>query len=252
MKETNIFIAYIAFIVFAEAVTSFVDPVYGFSLHSLILVSLLVLYSLKHGGNPSSKLYLSLSLAPLIRIISLSMPLTIFPRYVGYIVVYIPVLVATVATMRVQGIGFKDAGITFKRPVEQAVIALTGIPIGFVDYLILRPEPLAPGLSFWGLTFLALALLLSTGLVEELVFRGIMQRYAVEALGEKLGLIGVALVFTSLHIGWLSILDLAFIFCIGLFYGFSTLRTGNIVGVSLSHGITNVVLFMVAPSINLI
>lgn len=252
LKVIRVFLGYILFIVVAEIVTSFVDPVYGFSLHSLTLFSLLILYSLKQGENPSSKLYLSLSLAPLIRIISLSMPLANFPRYVGYIVVNIPILVATVAMMRVQGIGFKDAGITFKKPIEQAVIALTGIPIGFIDYLILRPEPLAPGLSFWGLTFLALVLLLSTGLVEELVFRGVMQRNAVEAFGERLGIIGVALIFASLHIGWLSMLDLAFVFCIGLFYGFSTLWTGNIVGVSLSHGITNVVLFMVAPSINLI
>jgi len=252
MGELRVFIAYIIFIVAAEVVTSFVDPGYGLLFHSLILISLLVLSSLKHGENPSSRLYLSLSLAPLIRIISLSVPLTHFPRYTWYIVVNIPVLVATIAMMRVQGIGFKDAGIKFSKPLAQTGIALTGIPLGFIDYLILKPESIAQGLSFWNLTILAIGLGLSTGFVEELVFRGLMQPSAVEVFGERLGLIGVAAVFAALHIGWLSMIDLAFVFSIGLFYGFAALKTGNIMGVSLSHGITNVVLFLVAPAITLI
>lgn len=251
MRELQVFAAYLIFIVLAESVTSFVDPGYGLLLHSLILVSLLVLSSLKYGENPS-KLYLSLSLAPLIRIVSLSMPLTNFPRYSWYIVTNIPVLVATLALMRVQGMGFKDAGITFNMPPEQSVIALTGISIGFIDYYILRPEPLAPGLSTMNLTLLAVALGLSTGFVEELVFRGIMQRNAIEAFGERKGLIGVTAVFAALHIGWLSMPALVFVFSIGLFYGFMALKTGSIIGVSISHGITNIVLFLVAPSISLI
>jgi hypothetical protein len=252
MGEIKVFIAYIILIVFAEVVTSYVDAGYGLLIHSLLLVSLLILYSLKYGEKPSSRLYLSLSLAPLIRIISLSVPLTGFPSYTWYVVDSVPVLVATLAMMRVQGIGFKDAGINFKKPLAQAGIALTGIPFGFMEYSILRPEPLAPGLSFLGLTLLALALILSTGLVEELVFRGIMQRNAVEAFGERMGLIGVAAVFAALHIGWLSMFDIVFVFSIGLFFGFMTLKTRSIIGVSLSHGITNVVLLLAAPAIKLI
>jgi len=248
----RVFLGYILLIVLAEVLTSFVNPSYGFLLHSLILLSLLVVSSLKHRESSVSGFYLSLSLAPLIRIISLSVPLANFPRYAWYIVVNVPVLVATVAMMRIRGISFKDAGVRFRKPMEVAWIALTGIPLGFIDYLILRPEPLAPTLSFWNITFIAIGLGLSTGLVEELVFRGIMQPNAVEAFGERLGIIGVAAVFAALHIGWLSMLDLAFVFSIGLFYGFTALKTGNIIGVSLSHGITNIVLFLVAPSVNLI
>ena len=252
MGKLRVFTAYIVSIFVAEVVTSFMDPGYGLVLHSLILLSLLVLASLRHGENPSSGLFLTLSLAPLIRIISLSLPLTYFPSYSWFMVVNVPVLVAAVAMMRVQGISFRDAGIVFSKPLEVAVIALTGIPLGFIDHFFLRPEPLGIGLSFWNLVFLALGLGFSTGFVEELVFRGLMQKNAVDALGERRGLIGVALVFAALHIGWFSLPDLVFVFSIGLFYGFVALRTGNIVGVSLSHGITNIVLFMVAPAISLI
>ena len=232
--------------------TSFVNPSYGLVLHSLILLSLLVVSSVTYVEGSVSGFYLSLSLAPLIRIISLSMPLANFPRYAWYIIVNVPVLVATLAMMRVQGIGLKDAGVKFGKPREVAWIALTGIPLGFIDYLILRPESIATGLSLSGVLLLALGLGLSTGFVEELVFRGLMQPIAVEIFGERRGLVGVAAVFASLHIGWLSLLDLVFVFSIGLFYGFIALKKGNIIGVTISHGITNVVLFMVAPTINLI
>lgn len=239
-------------IVVAEMLTSFVNPSYGLLLHSLILLSLLVVSSLKHGESPVSGFYLSLSLAPLIRIISLSVPLANFPRYAWYIIVNVPVLVATVAMMRVRGIGFKDAGVRFGKLREVALIALTGVPFGFIDYLILRPESIAMGLSFSSVLLLALGLGLSTGFVEELIFRGLMQPGAIEIFGERVGLVGVSAVFASLHIGWLSPLDLVFVFSVGLFYGYMVLKKGNIIGVTLSHGLTNVVLFLVAPAINLI
>jgi len=252
MRELRVFLGYILLIVLAEVLTSFVNPSYGLLLHSLILLSLLVVSSLKHGEGSVSGFYLSLSLAPLIRIISLSLPLANFPRYAWYIIVNVPVLVATVAMMRIRGIGFRDAGVRFSMPSEQFVIALTGVSLGFIDYYILKPEPLAPGLSFLNLTVLAIGLGLSTGFVEELVFRGLMQPGAVEIFGERVGLVGVSAVFASLHIGWLSMPDLVFVFSVSLFFGYVTLQTGNIIGVTLSHGITNIVLFLVAPSLNFI
>jgi len=237
----------LAAIAAAEVVTSFADPACGLLFHSAILVSLIALSALGHGANPSPNPFLSLSLAPLIRILSLSMPLAHFPRYAWYLVASVPVLAAVLTLMRVQNMGLADVGLTLRRPLIQAGVALTGAPFGVVEYSILRPEPLAPGLSGAGLALLAVALVLSTGFVEELAFRGVIQRSAVEALGERAGLLGVAAVFASLHIGWLNPLDVAFVFAVGLFFGFVALKTGSIVGASISHGITNVVLFLAMP-----
>ena len=81
MRELRFFVFYAVLIGLAEVVTSFVDPVYGLSFHAVLLVSLLALAALKYLENPVSSLFLSLSLAPLVRIISLSLPLAHFPRY---------------------------------------------------------------------------------------------------------------------------------------------------------------------------
>jgi len=247
MKESQTFILFVTLIALAESVTTFIDPVYGFSFHSLILISMLVLSALKYGENPISSLFLSLSLAPLIRIISLSLPLAYFPRYSWYLLAGIAVFSATLALMRIMGMGLRDAGVTFNKPFVQLTVGATGAPLGVIEYFILKPEPLALGFDPLELTLLALALIFFTGFVEELVFRGVIQQTAVASLGRKPGVLGVALVFAILHIGWLSMLDFLFVFLIGLLFGLVVLKTGSIVGVSLSHGLTNVVLFLIMP-----
>lgn len=249
MRELHIFVAFTLLLALAESLTTFADPAYGFSLHAVTLICMLALSALKYEENPASNLSLSLSLAPLIRIISLSLPLAYFPRYAWYLLAGVAVFMATLALMRAMGEGFRKVGITFNKPFTQLAVGATGIPLGVIEYFILRPEHLAPGFNMWELTLLALALVFFTGFVEELVFRGVMQRSAVEALGWKAGVLGVTVVFALLHMGWLSTLDFIFVFSIGLLFGFIALKTGSIVGISLSHGLTNVLLFLVLPSL---
>jgi membrane protease YdiL (CAAX protease family) len=248
-RELKAFALYAILIAAAETVTAFYDPRCGLLLHSLLLASLLALSALWHGANPASSLLLSLSLAPLTRIVSLSLPLAYFPRYAWYLVASAPVLAAAATVMRVQGMSLNDVGITLRRPLAQACMAAAGVPFGAVEYFILRPEPLAAGLPPGSLALLAAALIFSTGFVEELVFRGILQGSAVRALGEGAGVVGSTAVFAALHIGWLSALDVIFVFSVGLLFGLATLKTGSIIGASLSHGVTNVVLFLAMPSL---
>ena len=65
------FTVYLALILFTEYVTMYIDLGYGVFIYAIIPVSLLALFRLKPEENP--KLYPSLSIAPLIRIITLSM-----------------------------------------------------------------------------------------------------------------------------------------------------------------------------------
>jgi len=247
MERAGLFALCFVLIASAELVTNFVDPAYGLSLHAMVMISILALSASKHSDGRTSNMLLSLSLAPLIRVTSLSLPLTHLPRYSWYLVAGAALMLAALALARVQGIGLREVGMKFSNPLVQVAVGLTGIPFGLAEYEILRPEPLATG-PFSELALLALAIIVFTGFAEELIFRGLMQRSAVEALGPRVGVLGVNAIFAVLHVGWLSILDLLFVFSIGLFFGFVVLKTGSIVGVSISHGVTNVVLFLVAPS----
>lgn len=95
-------------------------------------------------------------------------------------------------------------------------------------------------------------LLLSTGVVEELIFRGVLQKAAVEAFSGW-GIVYVSYIFAILHVGWvraespLALLDIVYVFMVALFFGGVVKKTGLLQRVTLSHGITNIVLFIVAP-----
>lgn len=243
------FITLINLIAFAEVTTCFINPGYGLLAHSLLLITLLCLSSLPHGSNPSPDLFLALSLAPLIRIVSLSLPLALLPKYTWHPISGTVILAAAVALMKIQGLGLRDVGLTLKEPLAQLALGLMGIPFGVMEYLILRPEPLAQEISLVDCILLAIALIFFTGFVEELIFRGIMQGAAIKAMGLRAGLLGVNVIFTILHMGWLSALDMALVFLVGLIFGYTVLKTGSIIGASISHGLTNVILFMVAPSL---
>ena len=82
-------IAYLAAITIAELLVAFVSPTWGFVAHGVILTILLV----DGAGTPEPaerRLLLSLTIAPIIRISSLTLPLTPFDRQWWYALVSLP------------------------------------------------------------------------------------------------------------------------------------------------------------------
>ncbi len=244
----RIFLTFLFLITLAEMTTFLVNPTFGLIIHSILFLSLIVLSVLWQKENNGSNLFLSLSIAPLLRIFGLSMPLAYFPPYAWYLIAGVPVLIAAFAVIKIQNLRPVDLGINIKKPASQFAIMLTGIPFGILEYFILMPAPIIDGLSAIAVVFLAGAFIVATGFAEELVFRGVLQNNAVKVFGSKTGLIAVSMIFMVLHIGWLNILDVVFVFAISMFFGFLVLKTGSLAGVSLSHGLINVLLFIIMPS----
>ena len=192
------------------------------------------------------KLLLALCLAPLTRIMGLSMPLVQFSPIYWYLIIYPPLFLAAWVAMRRVNLTARETGLTIQKLPLQLVVALTGIIFGVVEYLILRPEPLISQLSWGEILLAAFILLVGTGFVEEFMFRGVIQRASMGALGIW-GLFYTALVFAVLHLIHLSAIDLAFVFAIALFFGWVVKETGSLLGVSLAHGITNILLYLILP-----
>ncbi|MDI6886865.1 MAG: CPBP family intramembrane metalloprotease [archaeon] len=86
-----------------------------------------------------------------------------------------------------------------------------------------------------------------TGFLEELAFRGLMQYHATRTMGFS-GIIFISALFGSLHIGNLSIFDVLLAGSVGFIYSVVVRKTGSLCGVSVSHGIVNIMLFLIAPS----
>lgn len=235
---------YVALIVGAEVTTVLISPGFGVFSHLVVLTALIV-HSALVPSLRARRILLPLALGPLTRVLSLSMPLNLVLPVFWYPLAYTPIFLAALVVMRNLRMGRSEVGLVMRKLSPQLLIGLTGLGLGVVEYIILRPSPLAGGLGL-GIAFPALVLIVTTGFVEELVFRGIMQRALLEGVGRR-GILYVAVVFSVLHIGYLSALDVAFVFGVSLFFAWLRERTGSLLGIALAHGLTNVVLYLVAP-----
>ncbi|MGB9879709.1 MAG: lysostaphin resistance A-like protein [Anaerolineae bacterium] len=238
-------LGYLAAITAAELLTTLLEPRAGLVLHGALLVVLL-LHSAFVWEFAVRDLLLSLCFAPLIRLLSLSLPLVNFPLVYWYLITSVPLFVMVILIMRTLHFTWYEIGVNLRALPLQIPVSLVGLLFGYMEYHILHPKPLAKAFTWEEIWLPALILMFSTGFAEEIIFRGVMQRAATEAL-DHFSILYVSAVFAVLHVGYKSLLDVLFVFGVALFFGYVVKKTGNILGVSLAHGLTNIVLFLVAP-----
>ena len=61
------------------------------------------------------------------------------------------------------------------------------------------------------------------------------------------GIIYVSLLFAVLHMAFISLIDIVFVFTVALFFGWVVKKTGSLFGVTLAHGTINALLYLVIP-----
>lgn len=245
---------YLLALITAELLTTYVNKIWGLSAHTIILFILLVNAAMVESED-FSNLLRSMMPIPIIRIVGLSIPMMQIKPLYWFPIVAIPLFAASIVIMRRQNLSLKDVGVFMGDYRDnyrvQFFIALTGFFTGIIEFFILRPDPLiaqfTPALLIGGF----IVLLLSTGLAEELLFRGILQKNTMKLIGPAWGLLYTSLIFTTMHIGWIYFADLVFVFSVAMFYGFCLIKTKSIVGITMAHGISNSMLFLVMPFVNL-
>lgn len=246
-KFQGFFLVFLIIIIFlAEILTTYGDMRLGLVTHFMILIGLIVGAGLSNSRSYSNLLR-CLIVLPLIRIIGLSMPIMQIDPLYWFPIVALPLLAAAFILMRSQGLTRESVGIMVDNIYIQLLIPFTGIIFGITEYIILQPEPLLGSLNIVDLFVGSVVIIIATGFAEELLYRGLIQKNAENVMGKYYALLFASLLFTALHMGWTSNLDLIFVFLVALFYGYIFQKTRSIIGISLSHGISNILLFLVLP-----
>lgn len=210
------------------------------------LFSTLLLHAMR-AVRPFRDLLTAMTVLPLIRLLAFTMPLSLTDQVNWFPMVGTPLLIGVVIAATLVGYSRKDLGLRVTSISLQLAIAVTGVLIGLLERLLVQPSALAPSFDLPHLIWPMLSLLIFTGFSEELLFRGLLQRAAVEALAPRWGIIYTSLLFSAFHLGWQSPLDVVYVGIVGAFFGFMAYRTGSIVGVSLAHGLANIMLFIILP-----
>lgn len=101
--------------------------------------------------------------------------------------------------VRILGLRAREVEFNFSSFPVQLVMAISGLLFGVAEYFILAPEPMIVELTWQEVWLPALIFLVCTGFVEEFIFRGVLQRTAVEVFGGWCGFRNCFIVVRRLH-----------------------------------------------------
>lgn len=213
-----------------------------FTLISLILITLY-----KYRGN-GYHLYLALTFIPLIRIIGVAIPLKGIPEAFEFMAVSAPLFIIGIIIAKMVGFTPVEIGFSFNKPLKQLLIALLGLPLGFIEFLIVRPgikdNTGTPGeIIIWVLIFLC------AGLLEEFLFRGILYNAVLKLCDDKKAIFFTSLLYAVLTVSGKSFLNVIFVFIVSVLFCKIFGRLKSILGLSLAHGLINITLYIICPQI---
>lgn len=186
------------------------------------------------------------ALVPVFRLVNLGMPVFFELTLYWFPFVYAPLFPAMYLLVRTR----EDLVVDFDlRTVGIGLIpgALLAILLAEIEYRIITPEALVTGWTPGQILLITAVMVAFVGFVEEILFRGILQRSLEGSLGFWPGILLASFIFGMMHSAYASGLEILFAAVIGFLFGYVYVRTGSIILVTIIHGLLNVVLFGYIP-----
>jgi membrane protease YdiL (CAAX protease family) len=256
--HVTVITAYLGAITAAELATAFVNAEAGMVLHALILFVLLnhsmllgplpVPATGTLGDVPAKVLVAVLALLPLLRLFSLTMPTHQVSPYFWYLLIGLPLLTAVVLVARYIHFSPVDAGI-WRWSQQQGVLAVSGLPLGVIAYLSFHRVPVVESREVPYLIIGAGIVVVFLGLVEELIFRALLQPHLCALYGATRGVVITAALSAVFSSGSRSPVTMLFTFVVALGFGWMVYTERSIMGVALAHGLIGVMTILVLPNL---
>lgn len=224
--------AYCVLIVAVAAAGAALGAVTTAVLDSILLIVLVDHFVIGSRVEQATPLLPALALAPLLQLASLA--LAVRSPLVTLCAAGVPVLLATLLAAREAGI-VPLVRATDLRRADQWAPALAALPLGAAGVLLLGSHPLERGASPALVLAGCVAVFIFSGLLEELVFRGVIQG-ALEPLGPSSVPLASSL-FAAMYFASGSVAAVMAAVTGGALAGWWRHRTGSVAGVALAHGV---------------
>ena len=187
-------------------------------------------------------------LLPVFRLVNLSIPIFLKINLYSFVFIYASLAMSAIIAASHQNVAYEAKKDTLRRIwiyIPLAVIA--ALVFAEAEYMLIGVKPLIPDLSQINLLELAVIMIFVVGLVEELIFRVILQTRLEEFLGPAAGILLASLLFGVMHSGYGTPYEMGFTFLVGCFLGYCFYKTRSLPLVIMINGLTNVFLFGVIP-----
>ena len=190
----------------------------------------------------------ALMLLPLLRLVNFSMPVFSEMVLYRYFYVYIPLFIPIFLIIRHQSFSLIQLGLSFKKFVLYLPLSFViGLLIAEAEFFIVPVVPLVPNMSFYNMVDIVLIMVFCVGLVEELMFRSLIQTRLEGVFGTTVGLIATSLLFGVMSSAYGTGSGVLFASLVGLILGYMFIKTRSLPFVALTHGLVNVFLFSLIP-----
>ena len=221
---------------------------YGIGLALFLVIGIYTVISVIRLSQPLINCAESLALIPLYILFTSSLPWFFINQQYLLPAVYSTVLALCLWHIYQKKLNFSELGFHRQKWLKYVLVGIAiGIPIGMVEYFVLRPAPAFPTFEVRYLLRDLVYMVAFVGLGEELLFRGLLQRDLINVFGWKQGIVLASLVFAVMHLTWRSVPELVFVFFASLIFGYLYYKTKSLVAPIVVHGIGNVMLVAVMP-----
>lgn len=198
-------------------------------------------------GDPATRLLPAVALLPLMRLLSLTMPVPTLPSVTWIALAGGPLLLAVPTAARLVVLSVRDIGLaTRPRDLLSGGIVVLSVPVGLL-LATLAPSELSVAIDTPQTSGLVAFVVVSCAAVpEELIFRGILQPLVVRRVG-AMGIALVAAVHAATYIGTGSAPVVGLVGMAGLVYGFEVARSRSLWAPIVGHSLLAVCATIVGP-----
>lgn len=242
---------YLFLIILIELQIVWLESVAGTVYYVLLLVIMLHHYLLAE-EDPNRGQVLLLASIPLLRLLSMAMPVGLVPPLYRYPMVGIPVLAAVFLMVKQSGVPLKELGLRMpeikkgEAVWENLLIAVSGIPLGIFGYYFADPIPLVTTGTTREIIAATFIVFIFIGALEEIVFRGLLLHTISKVFG-KTGIILSSLVYLVFFTSSLSLGMIGLMGFVSLLYSWHVLESKSILAVTISHSLMFVTMLIFCP-----
>ncbi len=244
----------------------------GVGVQTLNIIAVAVIVAVPHGKRVQLLQVLGLLSVSLVIIVSFALlpavywfiivwvmyfPLVLIIRTVAlyyWLAIYGVMFIPIIAIVAHRKLSRHDLGLTGGLRLTYLIPfgALVGLGLGLIEYAILRNPPLIPNASASELIGLSIVMIFFVALVEELLFRVLLQPQLMERSGAVGGILITSVIFGAMHASYGSVHELLFTTGAGVVFGVAFYKTKNLPFVVTMHAVDDILLFGVLPFLPLV